>query len=120
MLPADFVCNVDLNQFFNGNSIPNIITDALVVMLPIPYVWKLQLPGPQKFAVIFIFALGAFVTVISGVRLGFILDVDLASPDITWNFCDAIIWTNAEANLAIVCCAYKSPFSMLKRCPKQS
>ncbi|KAH6664782.1 hypothetical protein F5X68DRAFT_225559 [Plectosphaerella plurivora] len=108
MSPTDFTCGVNLNQFFNGNSIPNIITDALVVMLPIPYVWKLQLPGPQKFAVIFIFALGAFVTIISAVRLVFILRVDLASPDITWNFCDAIIWTNAEGNLAIVCCCLPS------------
>jgi hypothetical protein len=38
------------------------------------------------------------------VRLVFIQGVDLASPDITWNFCNAIIWTNVEGNLAIVCC----------------
>ncbi|GKT51444.1 uncharacterized protein ColSpa_11625 [Colletotrichum spaethianum] len=37
-----------------------------------------------------------------------ILSVDLKSPDITWNFCDSIIWTNAEANIAIVCACLPS------------
>jgi hypothetical protein len=59
MLSSEYTCGVDDNKFFNGNSIPNIITDALVVILPIPYVWKLQLATPQKLAIVFIFALGA-------------------------------------------------------------
>lgn len=36
-------------------------------------------------------------------RLNVILSVDLTSPDITWNFIDTIIWTNVEANTAIIC-----------------
>lgn len=38
------------------------------------------------------------------VRFGFIMHVNLQSPDITWNFSDSIIWTNAEGNIAVVCC----------------
>lgn len=59
MPPDQFHCGVDNNKFFNGIAIPNIITDGFIVMLPLPYVWKLQLPKPQKFAVALIFALGA-------------------------------------------------------------
>ncbi|KAK1514577.1 TAM domain methyltransferase [Colletotrichum costaricense] len=98
-----YTCGVDVKMFFKGNSIPNIITDALVVLLPIPYVWKLQLHKAQKFALAGIFALGTFVTVVSMARLNVILSVDLTSPDITWNFIDTIIWTNVEANTAIIC-----------------
>ncbi|KAK1451877.1 TAM domain methyltransferase [Colletotrichum melonis] len=98
-----YTCGVDVKMFFKGNSIPNIITDALVVLLPIPYVWKLQLHKAQKFALAGIFALGTFVTVVSMARLNVILLVDLTSPDITWNFIDTIIWTNVEANTAIIC-----------------
>jgi hypothetical protein len=43
------------------------------------------------------------VTIVSIVRLRFILGVDLQSPDITWNFIDAIIWSNVECDTAIVC-----------------
>ncbi|KAK1951970.1 hypothetical protein LY78DRAFT_731711 [Colletotrichum sublineola] len=108
MSPTEFTCGVDVNKFFNGNSIPNIITDALVVMLPIPYVLSLQMRKPQKFALLGVFLLGTFVTIISMVRLKTILAVDLKSPDITWNFCDTIIWTNVEANIAIVCACLPS------------
>ncbi|KAF6808677.1 hypothetical protein CPLU01_15638 [Colletotrichum plurivorum] len=103
MAPEDFRCGVDVKMFFKGNSIPNIITDALIIILPIPYVWSLQLQRAQKVALAGIFALGTFVTIVSMLRLHVILSVDLASPDITWNFIDTIVWTNVEANTAIIC-----------------
>ncbi|KAK6855205.1 hypothetical protein PG995_008737 [Apiospora arundinis] len=101
--PDEFFCGVQLNPFFNGNSIPNIITDGLIVLLPLPYVWQLQLRRPQRIAVAGIFALGAFVTTVSIIRLRLITAVDLLSADITWNFNDTIIWTNIETNTAIIC-----------------
>ncbi|CAI6337812.1 unnamed protein product [Periconia digitata] len=101
--PDQFTCGVVLRPFFQGNSIPNIITDAFIVLLPLPYVWQLQLHRAQKIAVAGIFTLGAFVTIVSIIRLVFIMRVDLLSPDITWNFNDAIIWTNVEGNTAIIC-----------------
>lgn len=58
MAPEDFTCGVDVKMFFKGNSIPNIITDVLIIVLPIPYVWSLQLQTPQKVALAGIFALG--------------------------------------------------------------
>ncbi|CRK13331.1 Satratoxin biosynthesis SC1 cluster protein 4 like [Verticillium longisporum] len=106
--PGSFTCDVDLNAFFNGNSIPNIVTDALVVLLPAPYILRLQLSAVHRVALTGIFSLGIFVTVISVVRLVNILDVDLASPDVTWNFVGAVVWTNTEANGAIVACCLPS------------
>ncbi|KAK2036964.1 hypothetical protein LZ31DRAFT_482399, partial [Colletotrichum somersetense] len=108
MSPTDFYCGVDSNMFFNGNSIPNIITDAFVVTMPIPYVLSLEMSKPQKFALIGVFMLGTFVTVISMVRFHAILSADLKSPDITWNNCSSIVWTNVEANIAIVCACLPS------------
>ncbi|KAL8345848.1 hypothetical protein RB601_005756 [Gaeumannomyces tritici] len=108
MPPTDFKCGVESSKFFIGNSVPTIVTDAFIVALPAPYVWRLQLPMAQRIAILAIFLLGAFVTIISMVRFNFILNVDLASPDITWNFSNAIIWTNAESNIAVVCCCLPS------------
>ncbi|KAI6084699.1 hypothetical protein F4821DRAFT_242130 [Hypoxylon rubiginosum] len=104
LAPGDYSCSVNTNNFFIGNSIPNIVSDACIVFLPLPYIWSLQMRRAQKIALGGIFLLGIFVTIISGVRLLFILTVDVTSPDITWNFSDTIIWTNTEGNLAIVGC----------------
>ena len=108
MPPSEYTCGVDNGKFFIGNAVPTIVTDALIVAMPAPFVWRLQLRLSQKIAVIGIFLLGAFVTVISMVRFGFIMHVNLQSPDITWNFSDSIIWTNAEGNIAVVCCCLPS------------
>ena len=51
-------CGVDVNKFFNGNSIPNIITDAALLVLPMPFIWQLHLPRAQKVALMSIFVLG--------------------------------------------------------------
>lgn len=52
-------CTVNLNQFFNGNSIPNIVTDAMIIVLPMPFIWQLHLPKSQKIALTNVFILGA-------------------------------------------------------------
>ncbi|KAI6462594.1 hypothetical protein MCOR16_010269 [Pyricularia oryzae] len=104
MPPTEFVCGVDSTQFFIGNSIPTIVTDIMMIAMPVPYIWSLQMRVPQKIGVLAIFLLGAFVTIISMVRLSYLLHLDLQSPDITWNFVVAVIWTNLEGNIAIICC----------------
>ncbi|KAM5528463.1 hypothetical protein FOXYSP1_18944 [Fusarium oxysporum f. sp. phaseoli] len=103
MPPDEFVCGVDTNKFFYGVSIPNIITDIFIILLPLPSVIKLQLPILQKVAIVFIFTLGVFVTIISIIRLVFILNLDLKSPDVTWNISNSLIWSSVEVNIAIVC-----------------
>ena len=34
----------------------NILTDIALIILPIPFIWKLQMPTPQKLALIGVFA----------------------------------------------------------------
>lgn len=51
-------CPVDSNKYFDGNAIPNIITDAAILVLPLPFIWTLQLRRSQKVALTGIFALG--------------------------------------------------------------
>ncbi|CAJ2502527.1 Uu.00g099210.m01.CDS01 [Anthostomella pinea] len=108
-LPAEaYHCGVDDNDFFNGNAIPNIITDVMIMALPVPYIWKLYMPRAQKVAITSVFVVGIFVTIISIVRFTFVLRVDLTSPDITWNFVDTQMWTSLEGNVATVCACLPS------------
>jgi hypothetical protein len=49
---------LNFKQFAIGYAIVNIITDFTVWLMPIPRVWKIQLPKSQKIALSLIFALG--------------------------------------------------------------
>ncbi|EHK22634.1 uncharacterized protein TRIVIDRAFT_221904 [Trichoderma virens Gv29-8] len=101
--PDQYRCTVDSVKFFYGNAIPTIVTDVLMLALPLPYITKLQLPRGQKFALVGIFLVGIFVTVVSIVRLHYLVRGNLADPDITWSFVDIALWSVVEGNVAIFC-----------------
>ena len=52
-------CGVDDYAFFIGNAVPNIVTDAAILSLPIPVIWKLHRTTSQKIALSGIFMLGS-------------------------------------------------------------
>lgn len=56
--PDDYKCTVDSVKFFYGNAIPTIVTDILILLLPLPYITTLQLPRGQKWALAGIFCVG--------------------------------------------------------------
>lgn len=51
-------CTVDTKSFSIGGAIPNILTDVALLILPLPYIWRLNRPVSQKFALAGIFMLG--------------------------------------------------------------
>ncbi|KAH7176119.1 hypothetical protein EDB81DRAFT_771947 [Dactylonectria macrodidyma] len=109
MPASDYTCGVDVYDSFVGNAIPNIITDVFLILLPLPYIWKMScLRWAQKVAITGIFIVGIFVTVISVIRLIFVINLDLESPDIIWNPSDAVMWTGVEVNIATVCACLPS------------
>ncbi|PVH94791.1 hypothetical protein DM02DRAFT_538717 [Periconia macrospinosa] len=96
-------CTVDSYKFFYGNSTPNIITDILLMLAPLPAIWTLHLEFRQKVSLSGIFLLGIFVTAVSITRLVFLVSLNIADPDVTWVFIDPQIWTCVELNIAVVC-----------------
>lgn len=49
---------ISLDKFFLGQAIPNIATDIVLLSIPIPMIWKLQLPHSQKVALSGVFLTG--------------------------------------------------------------
>lgn len=49
---------IDSLRYFLGVAIPNVVTDILFLLFPIPWIWKLVLPMSQKIALSGIFLLG--------------------------------------------------------------
>lgn len=48
----------DSHEFYTGYAVTDLIIDVIVISLPLPVLWKLQLPLGRKVALIAIFALG--------------------------------------------------------------
>ncbi|CAG8974446.1 hypothetical protein HYALB_00004142 [Hymenoscyphus albidus] len=81
-----------------------IATDFLVLSLPIPVVWGLQLPVKQRLAVVGMFLLGTVVCA-AGVTRFIVFQASMktwANNHQTYDCANAIMWTNVEAFLAIV------------------
>ena len=49
---------INLDKFFLGQAIPNIVTDIVLLAIPLPMIWNLQLPRSQKVALSGVFLLG--------------------------------------------------------------
>ncbi|KAG9233386.1 hypothetical protein BJ875DRAFT_442308 [Amylocarpus encephaloides] len=61
-----------------GNAGFSIITDVLILVLPMTMVYKLKLPAPQRLALAMVFALGGFILRMTT------LNLSTTSPDITF------------------------------------
>lgn len=74
---------INTDQFYNGNAIPNIITDVLILALPVREVLRLQIHRPQKTAILGMFMMGGLVVIVSIVRLVQLFKLDLTGPNVT-------------------------------------
>ncbi|KAJ9283599.1 hypothetical protein DTO027B5_9056 [Paecilomyces variotii] len=79
----------------------NLVTDLMVMALPIPHIWKLKLSVPKKLALCLVFCMGLLVSVISIVRLASLMAIDFT--DITYSVQMGVMWTVLEPELAIIC-----------------
>ncbi|KAJ6443608.1 hypothetical protein O9K51_04787 [Purpureocillium lavendulum] len=84
-----------------GYSIVNIGTDFAVWLMPIPIMWRVQLPLAQKIALSIIFLLGLFDC---GAALGRPISM-LAKQkeDTTWEFASGVKWGIIEICTGIIC-----------------
>lgn len=49
---------MNLSKFYYGLQIPNILTDAIILLMPMQIVWSLPISKAQKFGLSGIFVLG--------------------------------------------------------------
>lgn len=94
----------------------NIISDVLVICLPIPLVHQLQMPTRQKVSVGILMTLGSFCVVASIGRVAFVNDIQ-DNPDITWCQARVGVWSAIELNVGILGASCKSvPTAYLYLC----
>ncbi|CAJ2503301.1 Uu.00g106950.m01.CDS01 [Anthostomella pinea] len=77
----------------------NIITDLIVLILPMPYLWALELEMFKKLILMATFGVGLFTCVISTVRVITLVSVDFT--DVTYTIPRAVLFSAMEPCLAI-------------------
>ncbi|PLB50855.1 hypothetical protein P170DRAFT_446068 [Aspergillus steynii IBT 23096] len=93
---------IPLREFAIGYAVVNIATDVAVWLMPIPNMWRLQLPLAQKVALTFIFALGIFDFIAAIIRLIASMLV-LGNWDVTYDYARGFMWSIIEVSVGIIC-----------------
>ncbi|KAI4260462.1 MAG: hypothetical protein L6R42_004053 [Xanthoria sp. 1 TBL-2021] len=88
--------------FFRFANIANLLTDILILAMPIPIVWSLQLDRHKKIGVCGLFLLGGFVCIASIMRFYYLESVGKGA-DPTWDNVDVTIWSTVEPCIGVVC-----------------
>ncbi|KAF4966450.1 hypothetical protein FZEAL_10657 [Fusarium zealandicum] len=87
--------------FYFAQAGMGIFADIITVLIPVPWLKTLMLPKKQKIGVGILLTMGAFVCVVSVIRLQS-LNVLLHDLDLTHNTVMALMWCNLELNLSII------------------
>ncbi|KAL8842366.1 MAG: hypothetical protein Q9176_002755 [Flavoplaca citrina] len=93
---------INTSAFFRFNNIANMLTDILILAMPIPIVWSLHLDRRKKIGVCGLFLLGGFVCIASIMRFYYLENVGLEG-DPTWDMVDVFIWSTVEPGIGVVC-----------------
>ncbi|KAK2737069.1 hypothetical protein FQN55_001281 [Onygenales sp. PD_40] len=93
---------VDQFKLYFANAGINIGTDFMVLLLPITYIWRLQVSQRQKITLAVVMSLGTFTCLMSILRL-YGLIVLSKSKDPTWEQPATAYWSSIELNMGIIC-----------------
>ncbi|KAI1497851.1 hypothetical protein F5X99DRAFT_395377 [Biscogniauxia marginata] len=95
------------------NAIGNIVTNFMVLILPLPVLLRLSLPPAQKWALVGVFSLGFLTCIISILRriLGLMF-----TNDMTYTSVEIAAWSMAEAASGITCTVLPTLKPLLSRC----
>ncbi|KUI53671.1 hypothetical protein VP1G_01089 [Cytospora mali] len=82
-----------------SHGVLNIVTDLIVLTLPMPYIYSLEMALYKKLVLMVTFSLGLLVVIISAIRLYSLVHVDMT--DVTYTVLMPILWSALEPCLAI-------------------
>ncbi|KAL8916159.1 MAG: hypothetical protein Q9172_006430 [Xanthocarpia lactea] len=92
-----------INQVHNSDYVTtpaDILTNIAILILPIPWLWGLQMKMRRKVAVTLIFFLGSFAAVGSIVRIPFVHQLN--PNDVSYSITNPAIWLNVEIAIGIL------------------
>ncbi|KAL8801758.1 MAG: hypothetical protein Q9182_004230 [Xanthomendoza sp. 2 TL-2023] len=93
---------VDIPKLLNTSGLFNSITDLVILLLPIKFVWNLQTSIRQKIGIVAVFTVGFCAPVFS--TIGFVVRLRISSsPDVTYHNPEILLWATAEISTGLIC-----------------
>ncbi|KAI0002771.1 hypothetical protein F4779DRAFT_630906 [Xylariaceae sp. FL0662B] len=90
-------------SLFIGSAVPSVIIDLIILILPLPKIWRLQTSRARKIGITIIFLFGYGVVVVSLGRLVTVLTSGNAlDTDLTYAGVPAIYWVTAEPPVTLL------------------
>ncbi|TIC90275.1 hypothetical protein CH35J_012026 [Colletotrichum higginsianum] len=107
---------IELSNLYISIAVGSIVTDFVLIIIPIPYVMRLTMSPIKKGLLISSFVFGGFNCFITIIRLIKVSTFDYGDP--TWGTVDLMIWTGLEAYCAVICCCLPTlrPLLHMYRC----
>ncbi|KAF9891571.1 hypothetical protein FE257_003582 [Aspergillus nanangensis] len=93
---------LDLPKYYIGLQTPNIVTDAIILVMPIKVVWGLQMPKMQRVLLLGIFMVGGLTVIFDAIRLDVMVELSKKGNDVTYAQTPASAWTCIEAAVGIM------------------
>ncbi|KAF5619825.1 integral membrane protein PTH11 [Fusarium tjaetaba] len=93
---------VDRGAVYVCTAALGILSDLILLIMPLPMILQLQMPRRQKVGLVVLFVIGSATLVTSVVRLVLLVPI-VDANDYTWVFSSAVVWIFVEANLLIIC-----------------
>ncbi|KAJ4262959.1 hypothetical protein NW762_006572 [Fusarium torreyae] len=90
-----------------ANAAISIALDAWMLAIPMWYLRRLKLHWKKKIGVAAMFVVGTFVTIVSIIRLQYLVDLG-SSTNPTYDQTDVSIWSTVEINVGIICASMPS------------
>ncbi|KAK0609585.1 hypothetical protein B0T17DRAFT_566464 [Bombardia bombarda] len=95
---------MDKSAITFSNAALNITTDIILLVVPVPLLWRLQIPKKQKLILMFLFGVGIFACITSIIRLQSLYMISVAPPELQSVYGVSIaVWSCIEINTAIIC-----------------
>ncbi|KAL6354950.1 hypothetical protein LRP88_12308 [Fusarium phalaenopsidis] len=94
--------SANVNAIGWANAAISISLDIWMLAIPMWYLRNLKLHWKKKIGVAAMFIVGTFVTIVSIIRLQYLVDLD-SSQNPTYDQTDVSIWSTVEINVGIIC-----------------
>ncbi|TGO27199.1 hypothetical protein BPAE_0046g00620 [Botrytis paeoniae] len=108
---------IQIGKVWYSTSVMAIVTDLIIIFLPIYQIRRLQLPLSQKLGLVLMFSLGFFVIACTVVRMATVGPA-ITATDTMYYQATSNSWTFLEVNVSIICASLpilKAP--IVKFCP---
>lgn len=97
-----------------SNAAIQILTDIVILLLPMPLLSNLHLPQRQKAGIIVVFCVGIMVIATSSARL-YELSTMIRGGDFTLTNSNAAVWSSLEANVSLICACLPPLYPLISR-----